>query len=384
MAQEQWKGFLPPVERFQLGSLTSLSLCGKRFTKAVLDEWSKYTDLSKLRTLVLEHVVSTRALIDAATDARFRSLERLAIYLEPRHQYIGFNVRNVNFRPAVEDFFNSIYSLKSLRLYGCSDFPLAAQILARHGSTLRELVLKGITLTSANIEVIGDHCPLLEDFKLSIERSKSDNVETKCYEALGRFASLVELELYLECSEPQRHLDEPEEDEDNFYRQVYTPDPDGCPQVYYSHVRDALVNSAIDKALAISIWDIISANRSGRALERLRINSGGGDCLGGTVADYLPERARHMSRSFQLTKSERDDRNDVRIYEIGGGWRKWRDKNEREKEAEMIKKGIEYSGYSKMKSLFERLWPPKSGSLDWRDDWSSYPLQTTPSLSSLC
>jgi hypothetical protein len=35
------------------------------------------------------------------------------------------------------------------------------------------------------------------------------------------------------------------------------------------------------------------------------------------------------------------------------------------------------TGDVEMKRIFEELWPPKPGSRDWRDDWSSQQLQKT-------
>jgi hypothetical protein len=383
VAKKPWKGFSPPVEKFQIGSLRSLSFCGYQdITKAKLDIWNQHTDLSKLRSLVLSNVSDAGALMNATVVSRFKSLERLAMHLCRKGN-------DVDFIPAVEMFFDCLSPLTTLRLYGSVDASLVTKILERHGSTLRELLLKqyehepygsprqAMVLTNADIEYIRNSCPLLEDLKLSIKRSKSDWRETQCYEALGTFASLTKLGLQLDCSN-LREPGSPSADEDSFDRQLYTQGR--IPPLYNAHIRDALINSAVDEALARSIWDVVSISKPGRPLMRLRITSGGGSGFGQVHQGDLSSRVGHMSRSFLLTRSERDDCNHVEVIELGKQAREQRDERERHHEAEMMRRWG-HTGNVKMTPIFERLWPPKLGSRDWRDDWSSQPLQRTVHLS---
>ena len=379
VAKKPWKGFSPPVETFHLGSLRSLSFCGYQdITKEKLDIWNQLTDLSKLRSLVLPNVSDSGALMNATVASRFKSLERLALHLCRKEN-------DVDFMPAVEMFFDCLRPLTTLRLYGSLDASLVAKILKRHGSTLRELLLKpyenepyrslrqAMVLANENIEYIRDSCPLLEDLKLTIKRSKSDWRETRCYEALGTFASLIKLGLHLDCSNPHEP-GLPSADEDGFHRQLYIQG--SIPPLYNTHIRDALINSAVDEALARSIWDIVSINKPGRPLMHLRITSGGGSGFGPIHPADLMSRVNHMSQSFLLTRSERDDCNLVEVIELGKRAREQRDERDRHHEAEMVKRWG-HVVKAKITSIFERLWPPKPGSRDWRDDWSSQPLQRT-------
>lgn len=379
VARKPWKGFVPPVETFQIGSLRSLSFCGYQdITKAKLDKWSQYTDLSKLRSLVPKNVSNAGALMNAAVTARFKSLERLAIHLERKDN-------EVNFRPAVEMFFDCLSPLTTLRLYGSLDASLIGRILERHGSKLRELVLKpyenepygnprqAMIITNADILHIRDSCPLLADLNLSIKRCKSDRCETQCYEALGTFTSLAKLGLQLDCSNPQEP-GLPSADEEDFDRQLHTRGM--IPRLYNAHLRDALLNSAVDEDLARSIWDVISTNKPGRPLKHLRIASGGGSAFGIMHPGDLSSRVDHMSRSFLLSRSDRDDSDHVEVIELGKRARGQRDERARHHEAEAMRRWG-YTSDAKIAHIFERLWPPKLGSRDWRDDWSSQPLQKT-------
>jgi hypothetical protein len=126
-ARKPWKGFVPPVKIFQIGSLISLSFCGYQdISKANLDKWNQHTDLSKLQSFVLGNVSNAKVLIDAAVNARFSSLERPAMHLERKED-------DVNFSPAVEMFSSYQSPLRTLRLYGSLDASLVAKILERHG-----------------------------------------------------------------------------------------------------------------------------------------------------------------------------------------------------------------------------------------------------------
>jgi hypothetical protein len=313
--------------------------------------------------------------VHAAVPSLFKSLERLSIHLRCKDN-------DVNFRPAVDVFFDCLGPLTTLRLYGSVDVSLVYRILERRGFMLRELVLRpsepvhygshelAMILTKADILQIRDRCPLLEDLNVSVKRSKSDWRETKCHEVLGTFASLTMLGIHLDCFNP-RVPSTPDADSDVFDRRSYISHGNG---LYNAHIEDAFINSAVDEALARSILDIVSANKPGRSLAYLRITSGGGSSFGGMIPGGLSRRVDHISQSFLLTRSERDDNDDIEVIELGKRVREERDARGRHQEAEMLKKWG-HTGDARLNSIFERLWPPKPGSRDWRDDWSSKPLQ---------
>jgi hypothetical protein len=370
-ARVPWKGFVPPLETFQIGSLTSLAFCGyQHITKKKLHKWSQHTDLSKIQSLIVTSLSDATALMEDAGDTPFKSLKQLNIHLARERNDLTFSA-------GVEALFNSLNPLTALRLSGSLDPWLMLEILKRHGSTLQELVVdlyetdsnlpRAMILTRADILNIRDRCPLLHALQLSIKRFKSDWRETQCYEAFGTFPSLTKLSLHLDCSNPPSR-DALDPDGDDFDRELYTSGL--SPPLYNAHIRDALINSAVDESLSRSIWDLVSTNKPGCPLASLRITSGGGGSFGNLYPGPIRNQISHMSRSFLHTRSESNDSDHVDVVEVSKPGREQADKRERERELEAGGKPSE-----NVTRIFERLWPPKAGSLDWRDDWCSRPLE---------
>lgn len=389
------KGFKPPENNLRLGALESLSFTGYQgVTKAKLQQWNKYANFSTLRSFAWSNVTDREALIYASENLKFDSLETLEICL-------GVERLNHNFMTAVGMFLESLNPLIALRLYGLFHAPLLVRICERHGNTLRELQLKGYgdwgygeeaktaSLSFVEVMTIRDHCPLLEELQLRVKRFYSDRCETKCYKVLSTFPCLVNLSLELDCSNPgAQDLPRPDEISHNkFDRQVYD-NKFGTPRglLCNAHVRDAFINAAVDETLARSIWDVITTTGNkpmGHPLRQLKITSTRGGWFGDSRLADLYRRIRYISRSFVLTRSERDDRvQDVEIVETGKKEREAYEESRRQEDA-LHEKHKELFGncgschpeVKKAVRVFQRLWPPKSGSRNWRDDWSSKPLE---------
>jgi hypothetical protein len=160
------------------------------------------------------------------------------------------------------------------------------------------------------------------------------------------------------------------DEEDDYYKQLYQNGIAGT----YARVREALINSAVDEKLVLSIWDILSEKRQGQSLQSLVIKGVGGYFFGRCQLDDVTKRVLSMSRSFQLTRSERQDSKEVEVVELNKSVREERDEQARKTEAEWVKKWNR-DCVPEMTELFEKIWPPKAGSQGWRDDWSSIPLQ---------
>jgi hypothetical protein len=319
--------------------------------------------------LVLKGYLDAEALIDAAVNARFKFLESLHVLLRLRDD-------DTNFKLGVEMFLDGLSSLTTLRLHYYVYESLQTRVLERHGERLRQLVLlphsalnrKMVAPTITHILNIRDSCPLLEDLTLVILRSKSNRSETRCYEALGTFASLIKLTLQLNGNAPDLPILDEEE-----LTALAISRTHGDP-LCHAHVRDALINSAVDEALARDIWDVISANKSGRPLAHLEISGRPAHLVGHPENPAIVRRVTHMTRSFRLTRNERDDSDQVEVVELQKRARERRDEEGRQGEARMVSM-LEPAIEEKVGSIFEELWPPKPGSRDWRDDWSSWPLQ---------
>lgn len=77
------------------------------------------------------------------------------------------------------------------------------------------------------------------------------------------------------------------------------------------HIRDALINSVLDKTLARAIFNCISSNKGCDAFppECLKQYSKGGDDFGrGSGSSGLSLVVRNISRSWLLEQNPKDDR----------------------------------------------------------------------------
>ncbi|KAK2780951.1 hypothetical protein FQN52_001948 [Onygenales sp. PD_12] len=116
-----------------------------------------------------------------------------------------------------------------------------------------------------------EFCPLLENLDIQIKRTKSDARERRLYEALGSLPGLKNLTL--NTFEPripdEPKIPDPEDVEctfSDFDKKLSMRSSD----VRNAHVRDILINRAVDETLMGSIWNIILNSQSSRSLESLR------------------------------------------------------------------------------------------------------------------
>lgn len=378
--RQPWKGFVPPVKIDRVGNLTSLSFSRLMVTtEEKLEQWNQYTDLSKLRTLAFGSPWRSDVLMKAATMAPFKSLERLSIYLEPSSQ-------DNDFRLATEMFFESLNPLKTLRLHGKMDTSLVWKILERHGCALRELVLDpyGFGFVELDISGFGECCPLLEELHVPVKRRKGNHRETHCYEEIGKFASLKKLFLRLDMRERDLpSTDEYEDELDDFDRQRTIPQnsrifgPNNNESILNFHVRDALINAAVDEKLARAIWDRIATNQPSGRLSSMTITPKEPGYFGPITSPFeLEIRVENLARSFLVTKNATSSSgsSEVKVIETTKEEREERDECQRQIVARLESWGCEIHD-DDVHLVFERIWPPKPGSRDWRDDWSSWPLE---------
>lgn len=377
--ERPWKGFIPPFpseDPPRKGNLTSLSLsriiC---LTENRLDQWSLLTDLSKLQSLSMGRINWPSPLIRATEMGAFKSLEKLAIRLE-------MSLEAGQSQPVIEMFFESLRPLKTLRLHGMMDMKLVQTILERHGPSMQELLIhprwggirydiKPMALSSTDISTLAKCCPLVRELSLIINRSMSDRHEVACYRALGEFQLLEKLSLELDCSVSRMEWSDRLLDE--FDKQVYT-----CisgREILNFHMRDAFVNTAVDEKLAQSIWDVVttSQSQSGR-LSSLEIRP----CQSGisSFKRLSCSKWRQMSRCFKVTGGGWGRAGvPLEIVEIGKETRERVDRRVRRNEALYIEKWGHLDWASvRQEAIMQRIWPSKTGSPDWRRDWSSWPL----------
>lgn len=370
-----WKGFTPPPfpaeKPRRRGNLTCISLLRStgKFGKT-LPEWSRVTDISKLRSLGIGYFYRPSRLTEVTEMGAFKSLEKLAI---------GFDMplETEDVRQAIENFFKSLSPLKTLRLQGLMDTALVQTILEKHGPFLQELLLRprpvgfrydieSMILDPTNIFTFAKSCPLVRELHLVIKRSKGDSHETACYRALGEFPSLEKLALELDCSMPfprpssVEMMDQPL---DEFDKQVYCCT--GGHNILNVHLREAFINAAVDEKLARSIWDVVTSSQPPNVrLSSLQIYPYRGGISG---FDDIPDQIfRQLSLCLMVTRGGWQRASDpIDVAEIG---RRSRERNDRLFKLESLRE----------KKIMRRIWPPKAEPPDWRRDWSSWPL-TLPS-----
>lgn len=383
-------------------ALDSLSLAGGNTTTANhFQTWHRFASLASLKYLNLASGVDAEALQWAALNASFPSLTELEI---------SFTIRQEE-NPAYKlsecaaAFFSSLPPLEILRLSGLFDSEIFSDIVRIQGGSLRKLSLTPsepenwptygaryrLTIIKSHILQLQQCCPLLEALTLPVRRQKGNAAEVETYRALGQMGRLTTLSLALDCSIGSSRPGVPRIDEaptvDEFTWQEHPGKPDPYGNVRRECVRFALLNSAVDETLARSIWDCINASKVGRPLLLLKIRTVGGTSLGNGIGNHqtaLEGIVGHIGRAFLLERSIRDDDDGsgVSLVELNKSAREARDEQFRKLAEEYQQpwgRQWEYPDEppppGTVFDVFRELWPRKEGSLDWRDDWSSLPLQ---------
>ncbi|KAH8805056.1 hypothetical protein F5884DRAFT_859669 [Xylogone sp. PMI_703] len=369
-----------PYERRETscGNLTKLEKRGRiRLTPEALIAWEAHTRFSALRVLKLENSVDQDTLQWATQNCSFDSLSVLVLNVHPwnfNHLIDRMPIMDEQYYP-LEAFLKSLPPLKKLRLYGRVIKSTIKTTVRHHGKTLRKLWVKGLPrfhdlqVGPDVVRQIQQCCPHLEELMLPIQRSKGDSNEVSIYKILGSMPKLRKLYLMLGSSYfPTSNDGEPVEasfdefDQQTFsYRHVYhSPTLNG-------HVRDTLINCALDETLSRSIFRLIASQKvSGSSpLEFLKIESVGTQQYRLRNRCDLPNLIKHISRAWLV---ERNPSNDSHYGVITT-----------ELELDIVVNihpthhRTELLG--DLEAIYRKLWPPKEGSSgDWRQDWHSFSL----------
>jgi hypothetical protein len=374
-----WKGFTLDKERhrFSPGSLRFLQLESySSIMKELVEDWRAHTDFSVLRVLKLQNVLEEDALNFLAMNCRFPSLVTLALRLCNRDLQ---RQPTINYDDITSRFLRSLPHLSTIELVGQVSNVIFDSVLDHHGSSLRKLWVLPLTyqsLTQRDIRRIRDHCPLLEDLRLTIRRSRGDATEVATYKALGSLPKLRHLSLGLDATGYDVLSDafvvipdDPSFDEfDQQYFKVLGGHNYRNPR--NGHLQDAFINSALDETLARAIFRTISLGKRDGSLplERLKVRVNGGWALGQTSRTPDLERIIcNLSRSWLVEPKPRDDcRHELVVRELG---RQERQTKEARSPQTMP---------TAYEPIFRRIWPAKQeGGSDWRDDWHSLPLSAS-------
>ncbi|RJE21431.1 hypothetical protein PHISCL_06234 [Aspergillus sclerotialis] len=228
------------------------------------------------------------------------------------------------------------------------------------------------------------HCPLLEDLIIPIPRSRGHTTEVMLYRALGSISGLQRLKLYLDASDVTAGAeDEDESDSDEnadyplsannpswseFDQQITEFQLGTYKYLRNGHIRDALINSALDENLARAIFQAISIGKSAGslALEELSLEVTGAGALGRCVwASTWNGVLQCLARKWVLRRNIRDNcRNELIVKEVKGNGNYHNDPEEFAHQ--------QLRPY--LKPLFRSIWPEKYDGSPWSRDWYSLPL----------
>lgn len=393
-----WPGFTLDTNRnvIRRGALTYLEFSRSEYDWSSVQAWSELTDFSLLQTLCLKDVHLDEELLSWMVERRpFKSLNTLKI----EGVMDWGDMSHIELSEIFSSFISSLPPLKSLRLRIGHWLFIYESIFERHGSSLRHLNLAELSPNYFlfNVSLINElrlRCPQLEDLSLVIPRTKGDRREQNIYKALGAMPKLQTLCLLLDCVNrfvwPDPGLEEGEDiivfNDPSFddFDQAFSHEPDGewLWPARNCHVRDALVNSALDDALARAIFQSVSTGRDHKALplERLELCVQFGDVIVQVKRDDdwgphlkvngLAEVIQEIGRTWKVVRNVRDDCQGQVVVE------------------ELMSPPVHTRTFARegddiyppailpklVKPVFQRLWPPKEGSKGWRDDWHSFPL----------
>jgi hypothetical protein len=383
-----WQG-LPGYSRKMVGSLTLLSVLHPELD--TLQEWAKHTDFTKLRHLRIgtgfretSLGVSGEEMEWIARNISFTSLKTLCIDLDRRDD-IG---EKPHYCDNAIDFFQSLGPLEELSINGPMEPRMLKAVLNHHGPTLKRLSMVPdesksnmrdrkeipLTFTESRITQIQALCPVLESLTIPVYRDKSSASEAAIYRCFSGMASLRYLFLILDCATWRMNRDA-----------TYDPQFEGTDNqvltaIHYcvvkrGHLKDHFINSAVDKELARSIWMKITQNKIGKRLERLKLWTKSAFRTGPAEYALVTLLTKRTARSWLIEHSPRDDREEVTVKELMQRAREEQNlfvptAEHRDPNATGAAKFL-----SEIVETFESIWPPKPDSIDWRDDWHSFPLQ---------
>jgi hypothetical protein len=315
-----------------------------------------------------------------AKNHSFPRLKTLIVYLTREDIY----EEKPHYSENAVSFFQVLGSLEELSISGPIDSQIMDAVLSQHGQTLKKLSLyplegegnyeNGRDRRDIPMEFTKDHilqiqtqCPVLEDLAIPVKRNKSSASEAEMYRCFDKMKSLRSLFLLLDCSNWRVSRDDTynsqfNEEDDQLMRDH---DPSAVKK---GVLKEMLINCAVDEVLAQSIWKTITHKKMGIQLERLRLWTKGGSDYGQGRSDQgAGAMTRNLSRSWLIERVPRDDRDDFTVKELG--------KYGRGFERENVEFEVRVGGDSAAEQVFRSIWPRKEGSRDWRDDWSSFPLQ---------
>ena len=252
----------------------------------MLRKWARHTNFDELQHLVIGGGqqyrtcgLTSEALEWIARNNLFPNLKTLLVNINRNDDY----EEKPHYIENAISFFQAITSLEELTMNGPMESQMIEAILMQHGPTLRRLSLEPsealsntrvrreipMTFTEDQILQIQALCPVLEKLTITVMRDKSSASEAVIYKCFSKMESLRFLFLTLDCANWRIGRDP-----------TYNVQFEGDDQklawnhsnnIKRGNVREALINSTVDEGLARSIWEMITQNKTGKRLERLKL-----------------------------------------------------------------------------------------------------------------
>jgi hypothetical protein len=403
--REPWRGLPGFVSHRSIGSLASLSLLGTVYMRSPdrLQAWAKHTDFNCLRSLALGggygcHTlgINDEVMEWIAQNCSFPRLKTLSIAMVRDDQ----SVDRPNYANNAITLLKAFEPLDQLSVSCPLEPKILDAILYQHGQTLQKLSLRPseqewiarvrrdipMTFTKEHILQIHAQCPVLQELAISIKRTKSDMLEVEIYKSFSIMGRLKSLLLTLDCSN-WRVARDPDLQDDASFDAADREICEGLGVLKKGYVREMLLNCAVDEMLARSIWQTICQGKAGEKLESLKLWTTGGGHWGGKSlgTTSISDVVNVLSRSWLIERVARDDKDIINVRELGRRAREARDQEVIDQykrlvdylrdEKDILKTLEDIEEESEGVQIFRRIWPREKGIKDWREDWSSLPLQ---------
>lgn len=382
--REKWRG-LSGFTGKTLGSLTALSIRGLSalHSPKMLQAWARHTDFSCLQHLTLggsyacrRNGMTAETMKWVAQNHSFPNARKLEVYIQRDDEHR----ETPRFSEHAVSFFQAFAPLEELAVNGPLDAEILSAILARHGPALKKLRLNpfqkvyhnvvgardvrtiAMEFTKERVMQIQAQCTALEELTLPINRDKSSAGEVELYRCFGRMHSLRSLFLILNCSSWRLGRDDTYDPQFHGQDDVVYPGQHQQFPLKRGHLKDIMINCAVNETLARSIWDTVGRHKVGKRLECLKLwTTGGREYVGGWESSHEDAIFKNLSRSWLIESHPRHDGEGI-VKELG--------KRAREADGVRTRKRRD----TEPNRIFEEIWPPKEGSESWQDDWSSFSL----------
>ncbi|KAI1466804.1 uncharacterized protein F4812DRAFT_67326 [Daldinia caldariorum] len=376
-----WDLGLEPHDGERLGQLQYLQLAGNEGAEATsLQTWARHTDFGQLRALSLEIFVDREAL-ETLINLPLQSLHSLGlVVLDMSDDYSA----------ALQTFIGNLPSLSHLRLTGTLPPSALKAILDHLDSTLHTLYLIPESLNpcrfvfdSSTIALVTDRCKHVRELGTSIRRAwNKPGEDIAVLKAIGRMPHLSSLSLTFDVSDYTllvRSNDDNSEPRDlapsdpsfsAFDTEPFQFGSDTDKQPRNGHIRDALINSAVDAELAKAVFNtVLSATPEGEtpSLQRLSLKATRGGHFGTSALNGgISWIAREVGKEWIVERSGHDDVLEVRRAEV----------DDEEEVVELSESESESASLTwelpwDIKPIFRRIWP---GDGDWINEWHAFPL----------